>query len=588
MSQTFHRSISQERLAQLISVSRFTTPATTWIRGALVLQIYTGELLRQNVVLFEDRIAYVGEKEPLTDAHTQIIDAEGFTLVPGYIEPHAHSFQVYNPQTLSEFALAQGTTVLLHDNLPFFLRLPQQQMEQLLQVMGNMPVKNFWWARLDPQVDQPQLNDQFTTERIRQTLENPAVLQAGELTYWKEAINGDETMIARIWEARQSGKRIETHNPGASVETLAAVAAAGATGCHESINAEEVMRRLRLGYYATLRHSSIRPDLPELIKGLQALDCRMWDRMMLTTDGSPPFFLASGFTDHCIRLAMEAGLDPVLAYRMATLNPAVYYGLDQHLGGISPGRVADLLFLEDLRNPTPVKVMANGQIVAENGRLTADLPEFDWTSLDMTPSTMMEPRVQPDWFELVPPDEKMPVIQLVNAVITLVRNEMLPLSDGQFQLPEGYMYISLLHQGGEWITTGVIKGFGQVDALASSYTLSGDLVILGRDPRQMAQAANQVLSNRGGICLYQNGNMVHDLPLPLLGTMSLQNMDVLMKETSRFVSLMQEAGYDFSDPIYSLLFLSATHLPKVRLSPAGILDVNTGRLLIPSRKLTKQ
>jgi adenine deaminase len=241
------QNLTPEKLSKLISVSRFTSPATTWIRGAKVLQIYTGEISQLHVVLSEDRIAYVGEKEPFIDSSTEIIDAQDFTLVPGYIEPHAHSFQIYNPQTLCEFALAHGTTSLLHDNLPFFLQLQQHEMEGLIQALQDMPIKNFWWARLDPQVSESDLAQQFTPERIQRMLQNPAVLQAGELTYWKELIDGDPSMIARMWESRQAGKRIETHNPGASIETLNAVAAAGATGCHESINAEEVMRRIRLG-----------------------------------------------------------------------------------------------------------------------------------------------------------------------------------------------------------------------------------------------------------------------------------------------------------------------------------------------------
>ncbi|MFC4767731.1 adenine deaminase C-terminal domain-containing protein [Effusibacillus consociatus] len=581
------QSFTQEKLSRLISVSRFKYPATTWIRGAKVLQIYTGEVRELNVVLSEDRIAYVGEKEPLTDSDTQILDARGFTLVPGYIEPHAHSFQIYNPQTLGEFALPHGTTTLLHDNLPFFLHLQQQEMERLFEALQEMPFKNYWWARLDPQVNQSGMTSQFTADRVKRTLQNSAVLQAGELTYWKELIDGDDSMISRMWEARQAGKRIETHNPGASVETLNAVAAAGATGCHESINAEEVLRRIRLGYYATLRHSSIRPDLSELIKGLLTAECRLWDRMMLTTDGSPPFFLASGFTDECIRIAIEAGLDPVLAYRMATLNPAVYYGLDHELGGISPGRVADIVFLEDLRNPTPVKVMANGHIAAENGKLMSHLPRMEWNRFGVGTSSMMDPAVQPEWFEVPQLQDKVPVIELINAVITFSRTESLPVIDERVQVKglPGYMYVSLLHREGEWITTGIIKGFGEFDALASTYSLSGDLVILGRDPVQMAQAANHILANGGGICLFENGELRFDLPLPLLGTMSPLDMNTLIEETTRFLALMRESGYLFADPIYSLLFLSATHLPKVRLTSQGVLNVNDGTILIPCRYL---
>jgi adenine deaminase len=308
---------------------------------------------------------------------------------------------------------------------------------------------------------------------------------------------------------------------------------------------------------------------------------------MLTTDGSPPFFLGSGFIDECIRIAIEAGLDPVTAYRMASLNPAVYYGLDQELGGISPGRIADIVFLEDIRNPTPVKVMANGTIVAENQKLTITFPEVEWSRFGIGALATMDPIVQPVWFDVCAPEEKVPVMELVNAAITRSRFEKLPVLDGKVQLSDspGYMYVALLHREGEWITTGVIKGFGDFDALASTYSLSGDLVILGRDPVQMAEASNHILMNHGGICMFQNGEKCFDLPLPLLGTMSLLGMDTLIDETTQFVHLMRESGYLFSDPIYSLLFVSATHLPKVRLSSQGVINVKDGRILLPSRRL---
>lgn len=581
------RHFTEEKLNALISVSRFRAPATAWIKGGQVLNIYTGEVDERHVAIFEDRIAYVGEKEPLWDANTQVIEAQGCILVPGYIEPHAHSFHIYNPRSLGEYALARGTTTILHDNLPFFLQLQQQELEGLIDIFEDMPVKNFWWARLDPSVREKELVQQFTADRIQRALRHPSVLQAGELTFWKEAIDGDPSMITCMWEARIAGKRIETHNPGASVETLNAVAAAGATGCHESITAEEVMRRIRLGYYATLRHSSIRPDLSELIKELRNIGCRYWDRMMLTTDGSPPFFLAEGFTDACIRIAIEAGLDPVDAYRMASLNPAVYYGLDQDLGGIGPGRIADIVLLEDLRNPTPVKVMANGKIAAERTVLTTSFPEVEWSGLGIGPIAAMGPCVQPEWFEVHLSEDKLPVIELVNAVITRNRLEKLTVIDGKVRLTDspGYVYVSLLDRRGEWITVGVMEGFGDVDALAATYSLTGDLIVLGRDPVQMARAANHVLAGQGGICVYHQGEMRFALALPLLGTMSLLDMDSLITETTRLFELLRGLGFGFADPIYSLEFLSSTHLPKVRLTSQGIVNVNNGEILIPARRL---
>ncbi|WP_158736501.1 adenine deaminase C-terminal domain-containing protein [Alteribacillus sp. YIM 98480] len=586
MSRTLNN-FNSEGLQSLISVSQFKSPATTWIKGADVLDVYSGQIKSLNVVLYKERIAYVGQKEPLINNFTEIIDASNLVLVPGYIEPHAHSFQVYNPHSLSEFALLQGTTTMLHDNLAFFTHLPENKMVELFDLTKKWAIKTFWWARLDPQIREPEMEKKFTKEKFTSLLNHPSVLQGGELTFWKDILDGDLLMTSKMKEARNAGKRVETHNPGASIETLNAVAAAGATSCHESINAEEIIRRIGLGYYTPIRYSSIRPDLPNIIQDLVSMDWKFWDRMMLTTDGSAPFFYSRGFINGCIRSAIESGLDPVLAYRMASLNPAVYYGLDQDLGGISPGRLGDIVFLEDLRNPTPVKVMANGSIVAENGNLNQTLPHIPWDKLEFYSHKLMKPIVEANWFTVFSQNEETPVIEMLNSVITLKKKMTFPSLNGMVNLQnhDNLMYVSLLHKGGEWVSTGIIKGFGQFGALASSYTLSGDIIILGKDPNQMAIAANCILEDGGGICLFDKNNLLYNLPLPLLGFMSSLSMEELIKKTGELYSLLQRFGYTYEDPIYSLLFLSATHLPNVRLTSKGVLDVKRNIILIPSRPL---
>lgn len=578
---------SKEKWQQLIEVSRFLRPATVWIKSSKILNVYTGEVLDGNIAIFHDRIAYVGSKEPQIDDQTVFIDASQFTLVPGYIEPHAHPFQLYNPASLAEYALSRGTTTLVHDNLNFFLQLQQDQMENLFESMSIMPVKNFWWARLDPQNTDPNLKALFTPDRLKQTLQHPSVIQAGELTAWKDMLDGDEDIQELMYAARMEGKPIEAHNPGASVETLNAVTSAGTTCCHESITAEEVIRRLRLGLYATLRHSSIRPDLPHLIKGLLEEKNTSWSRMMMTTDGSTPFFFENGFTDYLIQLAIQNGLPPVEAYRMVTLNPAVYYGLDQELGGISPGRLADILFLEDLEHPTPVRVMAEGIMVSQKGELIASLPNIKWDQLGIGKISAPAWEAKPEWFKVTATHDKYPVAEMMNAAILLQRKESLPIRNGEIviSLQDDYLYAALLDRHGKWITTGIVKGFGQIDALASTYTISQDIIVLGKDFNQMAQAVNRVMECRGGICLLDNSEILFELPLPLLGGMSIEKMDVLISQTGKLVKLLKERGHLHEDPIYSLLFFSATHLPTIRFTRQGLLSVKTGEILVPSKNL---
>ncbi|HJV45725.1 MAG TPA: adenine deaminase C-terminal domain-containing protein [Bacillota bacterium] len=582
--------LSLEKWNQLIEVARFEAPATTWIKAGKIFNVFTGELTSGNIALCGDRIAYVGNKEPMVNDSTHIIEAFDYTLVPGYVDPHTHPFQLYNPLALMEFALSRGTTTLVHDNLYFYLSIGLKQWDQFMKAMSFLPVKNYWWVRLDPQTNSSDLQHLFSEEAIHSLLSAPQVLQAGELTGWKDMLEGISNHRERMYIARQSGKRIEAHNPGASVETLNAMVAAGATCCHESITTEEVLRRLRLGMYVSLRYSSIRPDLPHLLKGILEASQEIsipWNRLLMTTDGSPPFYFAQGFTDELLRIALDAGVPPVEAYRMVTINPAVYYGLERDLGAIAPGRMADILFLEDLQNPLPCRVMANGQFIEKQNPLAKDLT-MDWESYDIVSWPKKEWSPHEDWFTIRWENETFPVAKMLNAVILQRKDESLLITDGVIQLTneqKDYVYVSLIDRDGKWVTNGIVSGFGCIDALASTYTVSRDLIVVGRDPKQMAMAAKRVLDMGGGICLYEANEISYELALPLLGGMSEKSMDELIPLTQQLVDLLRERGYNHQDPIYTLFFLTATHLPLLRWTHEGIVNVKTGEVVITANQM---
>ncbi|MFD0770817.1 adenine deaminase C-terminal domain-containing protein [Bacillus sp. CGMCC 1.60114] len=576
------RAIERDTLWKLIEVSRGKHPATVWITGGIVFNVYTGELERKDIVLYEDRIAYVGIREPQVDEKTQIIDASSFTLVPGYIEPHAHPYQYYNPTSFGEFALSLGTTTLVNDNLIFYLNTGQENLEYLMDYSSHLPVKNYWWARMDPQSNHPDMLAKFTTERLVSLLSHKRVIQAGELTAWPAALTGDETILEGIAEARRLGKRIEGHNPGASSETLNALAALGVTACHEAINGEEVIRRLRLGMYATLRHSSIRPDLPGLIRDLQELefDFSSASRLMLTTDGSMPPFLQHGLMDYLIKISLDNGVPFHAAYRMATLNPATYYGLDQEIGGIAPGRVADILFLEDISKPSPVKVIANGQLLKP-------FPLCDWRQLQFEPMHI-EWRVQPEWLDMNAENSEVPVIEMLNAVITKSSLEALPLKQGIIELEarKGYCYVSLIDQKGKWVTNGILKGFADhLDAVATTYTASQDIVVIGQNKEIMVKAVNQLLDQGGGTILMEGEETLFNLELPLGGKMSKLPMHELILKTMGLVQLLKERGHQHIDPLYTLFFLTSIHLPAVRLTAEGVYSIKENAVVSSVKKV---
>src|SRR5437879_8921130 len=203
---------------------------------------------------------------------------------------------------------------------------------------------------------------------------HPRAVAVGEVTRWPDAWAGRPDMLKRLALARGPGRRVEGHTAGAKAERMAAIAAAGFTSDHEPITAAQVLERARHGISVMLRESSLRPDLVGLLDALKAAPALV-SRLMLTCDGSMPAFIeAHGFVDHLLRVVLERGVAPVDAYRMATLNPATYFGLDGDLGGIAPGRYADVCLLDDLAEPRPAAVVARGRLVASDGRPPARAP----------------------------------------------------------------------------------------------------------------------------------------------------------------------------------------------------------------------
>lgn len=583
------RPLNKEEILHLIAVGRKERPATVWIKDGMVANLYTGELERLQIALHGRRIAYIGPKEPKVDEETTIIDASQYTLVPGYIEPHAHPFQIYNPVTFADYIMQKGTTTCINDNIMFYGLLSMDEWVRLMEELSRHPVKMLWWCRLESQSSQKELIDKFQLPNIAKLLDHPLVIQGGELTQWIHLLQGDGEMAEKIAILKEKGKRLEGHAPGASLETLNLLAAAGITSDHEAITAEEVMRRLKVGMYAPLRHSSIRPDLPELINGLKELRYG-WERLMLTTDGSTPPFMEQGFTDALIRIALESGVEPIWAYRMASLNVATYYGLDEQIGSLAPGRLADILFLESIENPTPIRVMVEGKLVVNETGIRSEPSKqtIDWESFHLKYHGHSNQRfVTADNFRIPWEEGKpFPVIHLINDVITIQQELQLPVKNGYLEVPNPeLMHIALIDKHGRWISRGLLSGFANgLDALATTFTLTMDYLVIGSNYDAMEKALHFVME-KSGIAIVERDQIIQHIPLPIGGGMSDLPMNELIGAGKKFISALKERGFPHDDPFYCLLFLTSTHLPKLRITENGIVSVKDRTTLLPANAL---
>ncbi|MYL59593.1 amidohydrolase family protein, partial [Virgibacillus halodenitrificans] len=276
---------------------------TLVLKNSTYLNTFTKQWLEGHIWIVDDRIVYVGSKLPRNTSGTEIKDCEGKYLVPGYIEPHAHPFQLYNPEELANYAARFGTTTLINDNMLWLFLLEQKKAFTLLEEFSKLPSSMYWWARFDAQTELQDEEEMFNTPDVLSWLSHPAVVQGGELTSWPKLLAGDDRLLYWIQEAKRLGKPVEGHFPGASEKTLTKMKLLGVSADHESMTGEEVIQRLQLGYRVGLRHSSIRPDLPKLIDEIVKLKLPTYDNLTFTTDGATPGFYEHGLINICIEIA---------------------------------------------------------------------------------------------------------------------------------------------------------------------------------------------------------------------------------------------------------------------------------------------
>lgn len=564
--------------ARLVAVARGEAAADRYVRGGLLLNVYTGEIHPANVAIRGERIAYVGRRDDMVGPRTEVIDATGRTLVPGYIEPHAHPWNLATPAALARHVVPLGTTTLFGDNLTVYELGGLRGFEGAVAALARGPLKFYWLVRPHAQSRSRDEARRFPVAAVRRMLTNPWSAALGEITRWPDVWAGRLDLLERLALAPPLGRRIEGHMAGAAAERLPALAAAGVTSDHEPITAQEALDRARLGIAVMLRQSSLRPDLRALLPIFleSSVKTASLGRLMLTTDGSTPAFVAEhGFVDSLVRLALDEGVPPIEAYRMVTLTPATYYGKDADLGGIAPGRYADVLLLRDLAEPRPAAVIARGRLVAREGRLLARVPEPPWSRIFTPRSTRFDRRFTVAPEELALPPGPVPVIRLVSAVITALDRR--PLGPGD-------LHAALLDRRGAWLTRAGLAGFAPgVDGLASTLTTDYQILAMGRKPEAMARAINRVVALRGGVVLVEGGRIIFELRLPIGGIMSRESLPAVAERERALKGLLRERGYAFHDPVFTMLFLAADFLPAARLTSLGVWDVKRGRVVLPSR-----
>lgn len=560
---------------QVSIIDGYAAP-TIVLKNAKYLHSMLKKWIEGNIWISNDRIVYVGKEMPMNMNGTEIVDLGGKVIVPGYIEPHVHPFQLYNPYSFAEFCAKSGTTTFISDNMTLVSLFKNKKAFSFMDELAELPFTFYWWSRFDSQTELENEEELYSNTSVMEWLDRRDVLLGGELTGWPRVMRGDDQMLYWIQAAKHKGKKVEGHFPGASEKTLAKMSLFGADGDHESMTLEDIEARLLHGYAVTLRYSSIRPDLPHLLKAVIDKGYEIFDHLMMTTDGSTPSFHEDGVVDKCIRAALEVGVRPIDAYNMASYNVARYYNMTDLHGLIATGRYANLNILTDEYSPTPEAVLSKGVWLRRDHMDQRVFPSVD---LSIYGSLTIDFDLHEEDFQF-----SMPIgMEMVNDVITKPYSVKNFGHQNILSTEHDESYLMLVDQKGKWRINTMIKGFAtHVKGFASSYSNTGNIILIGKSIEDMQFAFSELKKMNGGIVLVEDGQVVTSIPLALAGGLYDGSVEELIPLERALKSALKKRGYHHSDPIYTLLFLQTTHLPYIRITTRGIFDVMKNTVMLPA------
>jgi adenine deaminase len=553
-----------------------------------IVNVYTAELLEGDTVLIKgDKIAYVGPNaKGSIGPQTRIIDAAGKTLIPGLIDGHTHTDYIYSSHELVRFAMKTGTTTIITDVVELTFALGYSGFKEFLRSVRNQPVK--FRLSIPPLVTiSPVMREHlFTRAQLDRLLREKDVMGLGEM-YWGPVIAGDRHQLEIIDQTLEAGKKLEGHGAGATGNKLQAYVALGITSDHEPITAAEALERLRLGLSVMIREGEIRKDLAAVsqIKD-QKLDFR---RLAVSTDGiGPKALITRGFMDHLLQETIDLGFPPIQAVQMATLNVAEHFNLQDFIGGIAPGRFADLVIVPDLTTVRPELVISNGRVVAENGELKVQ-PRRHVYSKTTHNSIHLDRHFEAEDFR-VTTDTQNPTIKVrvIDQITNLLTKEAildLPVSGGQIKLdlPNNVIKVAAVerHYAPGKTFTGFIRGFGlKAGAVATSTSWdSSDLVVVGADEADMALAVNRLHQLNGGMVVCRDGKIMAEIAFPVGGMISIESMEIIAEK----LDLIQEAGAKLgcSSPEIrtTLSVLTTGAIPYLRICESGLFNLRLNRMV---------
>ncbi|PIV20046.1 MAG: hypothetical protein COS40_14635 [Deltaproteobacteria bacterium CG03_land_8_20_14_0_80_45_14] len=547
----------------------------TVITNGTIFNVFTREFIDQQSIWIEDGvITYIGPYHDFPKKEDMlVIDAHDMVLLPGLIDGHTHLSRSGIEEYI-RYVIPSGVTTVVMEAIEFGTIAGKEGIEYFVRGLKDQPIRFYYTLPpLCGLTPSEEINAPLN-EEVLHLLKDPKCLGVGEIYWGNIFLEGQQGERVRELAslALSLGKQVEGHTAGATGRKLQAYTCFGASSDHEPITEDEVMERLRLGYWVMIREGAIRKELSG-VKGIfqEKIDFR---RLILSTDGvDPEGFLEEGYLDASLKRMMELRVPPGLAYQMVTINVAEHFHLDHLIGSLSIGKIADIVIIPSHKEFSPQLVMCNGKIIFKDGRAMVEPQKV--TFPDHMFNTVRIPGLA---FPQIPRQGKARVIEFVTRLVT--KEKIIDLSAPE-EIQDVIMVMAIDRLGSGKAFTGFLKGFGlQRGSYGTTMAWdTPDMIVVGSDTKSIETVIERLKGIRGGGVYAIGSEVVAEFPAPLCGVYSLKSMETVREEIKKLEESLCENGVKWEKPVLTIDTLGSPAIPHLRITHNGYVNLKDRKIL---------
>lgn len=550
------------------------------LKNLRLVDVYTGEIRPASISIYDGRIAAL---DPAPDAGAaQTIDCGGQYAVPGFIDAHVHvETTLLTPEALAEVIVPWGTTTLMVDAMEIANVAGEEGLLALVDQAEKLPFRMFLEipSRVPTAPGLETTGGVLGPGEVRELLARRESVSLGELDPSK-VLGLREEYLEKVLTALDAGRVCNGHAIGLGPAELNVYAAGHLTDDHECVTYQELVDRLRVGISVFIREGSSERNGRELLAGVAAHRLPTEHLMFCTDDKHVQDIVREGHISRNVQLAIDAGIPPVQAIQMATLNTARHFRMEEHLGSLTPGRLADLMLLPDLTSIRPSLVLKGGTVAARDGHALPAPPKAYPPHLFETvhiPSSLSERSFA------IPAEGRRARCRVIGLIPDQIINHA---SDAWLEVRDGLLFadprrdilkLAVVERYGKngRVSTALVQGFRlREGALASSVSHDHhNIVVVGADDRDMLLAVQELQRMQGGFACAAGGAVKASIPLPLGGLMSPLPAGEVMARMEELNAAARALGCEMAAPFMTLSFISLPTVPDLGLTDVGLIDV---------------